>query len=114
MLGYVLAACWFGFAVVYLVQLRRPLAKKAKTLLLVAALAMFAMTVVQVNATREQASIKGEIANINLELGRIEQEGQSGHRLSAQELQARSERLQKLRVRLDALRRWKSMWPRAG
>ena len=105
MLGYVLAACWFGFAVVYLIQLRRPLAKKTKTLLLLAALAMFAMTVVQVNATREHASIGGEIASIKLELDRIEQEGQSGHRYSAQELQARNERLQELRVRLDALGR---------
>ena len=105
MLGYVLAACWFGFAVVYLIQLRRPLAKKTKTLLLLAALAMFAMTVVQVNATREQASTEGEIASIKLELDRIEQEGQSGHRPSAKELQARNERLQELRVRLDALGR---------
>ena len=70
MLGYVLAACWFGFAVVYLIQLRRPLAKKTKTLLLVAALAMLAMTVVQVNATREHASIGSEIASIKLELDR--------------------------------------------
>ena len=105
MLGYVLAACWFGFAVVYLIQLRRPLAKKTKTLMLVASLAMFAMTVVQVNATREHASIGGEIASIKLELDRIEQEGQSGHRPSAKELQARNERLQELRVRLDALGR---------
>jgi hypothetical protein len=105
MLGYVLAACWFGFAVVYLIQLRRPLAKKTKTLLLVAVLAMFAMTVVQVNATREHASTETEIASIKLELDRIEQEGQSGHRPSAKELQARNERLQELRVRLDALGR---------
>ncbi len=105
MLGYVLAACWFGFAVVYLIQLRRPLAKKTKTLLLVAALAMLAVTVVQVNATREHASTESEIASIKLELDRIEQEGQSGHRPSAKELQARNERLQELRVRLDALGR---------
>jgi len=106
MLGYALAACGFGLAVVHLIQLRRPLAKKTKTLLLVAALVMFAMTVVQINATREHASTEGEIASIKLELDRIEQGGQSGHRLPAQELQARNERLQKLRARLDALGRW--------
>jgi len=105
MLGYALAACWFGCAVIYLIQLRRPLAKKTKMLLLVAALALFAMTIVQVNATREHASTEREIARIKLELDHIEQEGQSGRRLSAQELQARSEQLQKLKVRLDALRR---------
>ena len=105
MLGYALAACCFGFAVVCLLQLRGPLAKKTKMLRLVMALALLAMTIVQVNATREHASTEGEIASIKLELDRIEQEGQSDRRLSAQELQARHEQLQKLKVRLDALRR---------
>jgi glucan phosphoethanolaminetransferase (alkaline phosphatase superfamily) len=105
MLAYVLAVCWLGFAVVFLTQLRRPLAKKTKTLLLVSAFAMLALAVVQINAARENDLVKVELASINVELNRIKQEIESGHPSSAQELQDRQERLQKLGARLIALRR---------
>jgi hypothetical protein len=105
MLGYLLAVCWLALAVAYLAQLRTPLATKTKTLLLVSAMAMLAMTAVQINAMGEHRSVKLEIANIKVELDQIEQEGQSGRQFSAQELQDRKERLEKLQTRLSALRR---------
>jgi glucan phosphoethanolaminetransferase (alkaline phosphatase superfamily) len=105
MLGYLLAVCWFAFVAVHVAQLRRPLAKKTKMLLLVSATAMLAMTVVQLNATREQDSVKVKIGNIKAELDQIEQEGQSGRQFSAKELQDRKGRLEQLQARLNALRR---------
>jgi hypothetical protein len=105
MLGYLIAVCWFVSAVAFLVQLRRPHAKKTKVLLLISGIAMLAMTVVQIDATRQHGSVNVELANIKVELDRMVQEGRSGHRFSAQELQDREDRLEKLQARLNALRR---------
>ena len=105
MLGYLIAVFWFAAAVAFLVQLRRPQAKKTKMLLLIAGIVMLAMTVVQINATRQQGSVDVELANIKVELDRMVQEGQSGRRFSTQELQDREDKLEKLQARLNALRR---------
>jgi hypothetical protein len=90
---------------VALVQLRRASTRATRILLVASALAMLTMSVVQLNATRERGSFEVEIASIGRELDRIGQEIRGGRQFSARELQERQEQLQKLRTRLEALKR---------